>query len=43
MVIVVVVQEESRYRNPLKDVDTGTIIGRFQNARFSEVTESVLG
>ena len=43
MVIVVDVQEELRYRNPLEDVDAETIIGRFQNARFSEVTEPVPG
>ena len=43
MVMLVDVQEEPRYRNSLKDVDANIIIERFQNARLSEVTESVPG
>ena len=43
MVMLVDVQEEPRYRNPLKDVNADIIIGRFKDATVDEVTESVPG
>ena len=43
MVILVDVQEEPRYWNPLKDFDADIIIERFQDARIDDVIESVPG
>ena len=43
MVILVDVQEEPQYRNPLRDVDAEIIIEPFKSAIIDEVTESEPG
>ena len=43
MMILVDVQEEPHYRNPLKGVDANIIIGRLEDAITDEVIESMPG